>query len=89
MIWTMDKKLKTIRKYVGCVFMTTRHSEVHAMWWVYRNISGGDNWIFRHLQHFYAANLLIKLHCKARFMRNVPEVGLPKIQYWCIGACMA
>jgi len=32
-----------------------------------------DNWIFRHLQHFFAPDLLIKLHCYAGYMRKVPE----------------
>jgi len=28
----------------------------------------------RHLRHFYAADLLIKLHCEAGYMRKVSEV---------------
>jgi len=31
-------------------------------------------WIFRHLQHFYADDLIIKLHCSAGFMRKVHKV---------------
>jgi len=36
--------------------------------------SGYDNLIFWHLRHFYAADLLIKIHCLAGFMLKLPEV---------------
>jgi len=49
--------------------------------------TGGDNWIFRRLLHFYAANSLIKLHCYMHDLCAKCPKCL-KIQYWLTGASL-